>query len=101
MPPSKCPTRAASPTTAMPATTTEVPGGTAHWIFAGGTNYKDQGGDVAITISQADQSITVDTPPPGNATFGDSFTVAAHGGGSHNSVAFGASGSCGIVSGGT
>ena len=32
---------------------TDVPGGTAHWVFSGGTNYTDQSGDVAIAIGQA------------------------------------------------
>src|SRR5262249_49391429 len=32
---------------------TNAPGGTAHWTFAGGTNYNDQSGDVAITIAKA------------------------------------------------
>src|SRR5439155_860101 len=38
---------------------TGVPGGSAHWTFAGNTDYKSASGDVAITISQADASITV------------------------------------------
>src|SRR5207249_3983070 len=38
---------------------TSVPGGTAHWTFDGNTNYKSASGDVAITISQADASLTV------------------------------------------
>ena len=33
------------------ASFTDVPGGTAHWVFSGGTNYFDQSGDVAIVIS--------------------------------------------------
>src|SRR6185295_12270014 len=33
------------------ATFMNVPGGTAHWTFAGGTNYSDQAGDAAIVIS--------------------------------------------------
>jgi hypothetical protein len=37
----------------------DVPGGTAHWTFAGGTNYNDQSGDVAIVISKADAHVTV------------------------------------------
>ena len=37
------------------ATFTDVPGGTAHWTFSGGTNYTDQLGDVAIVINQADR----------------------------------------------
>ncbi len=41
------------------ATFTDVPGGTAHWTFAGNTNYKSASGDVPITITQADASITV------------------------------------------
>ena len=35
-------------------TFTDVPGGTATWTFKGGTNYKDESGDVAIVISKAD-----------------------------------------------
>src|SRR6185369_517278 len=38
---------------------TDVPGGTAHWSFAGGTNYNDQSGDVAIVISKANANVTV------------------------------------------
>jgi hypothetical protein len=34
-------------------TFTNVPGGTAHWTFTGGTNYNDQSGDVAIVINKA------------------------------------------------
>src|SRR5207245_3184999 len=41
------------------ASFTDVPGGSAHWTFAGNTNYKSASGDVAITISQADATITV------------------------------------------
>jgi len=41
------------------ATFTNVPGGTAHWTFTGGTNYEDESGDVAIDISKADAEITV------------------------------------------
>jgi hypothetical protein len=39
-------------------TFTDVPGGTAHWTFAGGTNYTDQSGDAAITISKAGVTVT-------------------------------------------
>ncbi|MDQ6800107.1 MAG: Ig-like domain repeat protein, partial [Acidobacteriota bacterium] len=35
------------------ASFTDVPGGTAHWSFAGNTNYASTAGDAAITISQA------------------------------------------------
>ena len=31
---------------------TNVPGGTAHWTFTGGTNYNDQTGDAAIDITR-------------------------------------------------
>jgi hypothetical protein len=33
------------------ATFTNVPGGMAHWVFTGNGNYKDQSGNVAITIN--------------------------------------------------
>ncbi|WP_281225854.1 T9SS type A sorting domain-containing protein [Flavobacterium aquiphilum] len=38
---------------------TNVPGGTANWIFTGGTNYNDQSGSAAIVISQATANIVV------------------------------------------
>src|SRR6185503_3026249 len=41
------------------ATFTNVPGGTAHWTFTGGTNYNDQSGDVAIVINKATATIHV------------------------------------------
>ena len=41
------------------ATFKDVPGGTAHWVFTGNGNYKDQSGDVAIVITKATASITV------------------------------------------
>src|SRR5262249_27795638 len=41
------------------ATFTNVPGGTAHWTFTGGTNYNDDAGDVAIVINKATASIVV------------------------------------------
>jgi hypothetical protein len=41
------------------ATFTDVPGGTAHWIFTGGTNYTDESGDVSIVISKATATVTV------------------------------------------
>jgi hypothetical protein len=40
-------------------TFTNVPGGTAHWTFNGGTNYNDDEGDVAININKADATIVV------------------------------------------
>jgi hypothetical protein len=36
-----------------------VPGGTAHWTFSGGTNYNDQSGDVSISITKADATCTI------------------------------------------
>ena len=36
-----------------------MPGGTAHWTFAGNTDYQAASGSVAIVISQANASITV------------------------------------------
>jgi hypothetical protein len=41
------------------ASFTNVPGGTADWTFDGNTNYKAANGTVAIVITQADASITV------------------------------------------
>ncbi|HVS51711.1 MAG TPA: MBG domain-containing protein [Opitutaceae bacterium] len=41
------------------ASFTDAPGGTAHWSFAGGTNYNDQSGDVAIVIAKANASVVV------------------------------------------
>jgi len=41
------------------ASFTDVPGGTAHWTFAGNTNYAPASGDASITITQATASITV------------------------------------------
>src|SRR6185295_551337 len=38
---------------------TDAPGGPAHWTFAGGTNYSDQAGDVAIVITKATATVTV------------------------------------------
>ena len=41
-------------------TFTDVPGGTAHWTFAGDGNYLPQNGSVEIEISQADAIVTVE-----------------------------------------
>src|SRR5204863_248752 len=38
---------------------TNVPGGTAHWTFAGGVNYNDQSGDAAIVINKAEATVSV------------------------------------------
>src|SRR5439155_22913628 len=37
----------------------DVPGGTASWSFAGGTNYNNQSGTAAIVITKANATITV------------------------------------------
>jgi hypothetical protein len=47
-----------------------------------------------LTVNKADQVITITTSAPGSKTYGDSFTVAANGGGSGNPVTFGSDGSC-------
>src|SRR5205085_12593088 len=39
-------------------TYSDVPGGLVHWSFSN-TNYKDQSGDAAVTITQADATIVV------------------------------------------
>jgi hypothetical protein len=44
------------------ASFTNVPGGTAHWTFAGNTNYAPASGDVAITITKASSTTTVTCP---------------------------------------
>jgi hypothetical protein len=41
------------------ASFTDAPGGTANWTFTGGTNYNDARGSVAIAISKADATVTV------------------------------------------
>src|SRR5207302_3701561 len=41
------------------ASFTDVPGGTAHWTFAGNANYAPAAGDVSITIAKASASISV------------------------------------------
>ena len=38
---------------------TNVPGGTAHWTFNGGTNYEDASGSVEITINKATPLVAV------------------------------------------
>src|SRR5439155_27107009 len=41
------------------ASFTTVPGGTAHWSFAGNTNYAAASGDASITITQAAAQVQV------------------------------------------
>src|SRR5262249_54587122 len=54
------------------ASFTDSPGGTAHWVFTGGTNYFDKEGDVAIVINKATASITVNG-------YSGIYDAAAHG----------------------
>src|SRR4029077_11049443 len=46
------------------ASFTDVPGGTATWTFTGGTNYNNQTGTGAVTISKADATVMI-TPYSG------------------------------------
>jgi hypothetical protein len=48
----------------LSATFTNVPGGTAHWSFGGGTNYNAASGDVAITINKATPILSWPQPEP-------------------------------------
>ena len=41
------------------ASFTNAPGGTANWVFTGGTNDNDQSGTVAIVINKANAVVTV------------------------------------------
>src|SRR5207248_7351682 len=47
-----------------------------------------------LNVSKANQTITVGTHAPANATYNTNFTVAATGGGSGNPVAYSSSGVC-------
>jgi PKD repeat protein len=38
---------------------TTVPGGTAHWTFAGGLTYNDQSGDAAVVIAKASAGVSL------------------------------------------
>jgi hypothetical protein len=78
-------------------TFTNVPGGIANWTFPGDLNHNAKFGSVGIVIYKAAQTITVTTPPPANALYNTSFTVAAVGGGSGNPVTYGASESCTVT----
>jgi len=59
------------------ASFTNVPGGTAHWTFSGGTNYSDQAGDVSISLSRASSSVTVTCPATPVTYTGSPFTVCS------------------------
>src|SRR5438874_8094511 len=56
--------------------------------FAGDTGLDPSTGSAALTISKADQTITVTTHAPSSAVLGSQFTVAAIGGGSGNVMTF-------------
>src|SRR5258706_1104707 len=76
------------------ATFINVPGGTAHWTFAGNTNYAPAGGDVSITIGKATPTITWSNPADivyGTALSATQLDATANVGGSFNyTPAFGA-----------
>ena len=56
------------------ATLTNVPGGTAHWTFAGNTNYAPASGDATVTITKATPIITWNNPA-GYAAAGADFNL--------------------------
>lgn len=57
----------------LPTTTfRNVPGGSVHWTFTGNGNYKDQSGDAAIEISQADATCSI-------SGYNDVYDAASHG----------------------
>ncbi len=69
------------------ATFINVPGGTAHWTFAGNTNYAPAGGDVSITIGKATPTITWSNPADivyGTALSATQLDATANVGGSFN-----------------
>src|SRR5204863_19986 len=45
--------------------------------FAGDANYAGSGGTGTLTVTKADQTITVGTHAPANATYNTNFSVAA------------------------
>ena len=62
--------------------------------FPGDSSFDPSSGSSSLTVSQADQAITVTTHAPASAVFNGQFTVAATGGGSGNAVTFSSAGSC-------
>src|SRR5207244_1061648 len=62
--------------------------------FAGDTGLDPSTGSGALTVSKANQTITVTTHAPSSAVFGSQFSVAATGGGSGNPVTFSSGGGC-------
>ena len=71
------------------ASFTNVPGGTAHWTFAGNTNYAPASGDAAITITKATPVITWSNPADivyGTALSSTQLNATANVGGTFNYV---------------
>jgi hypothetical protein len=69
---------------------TSPPGGTAHWTFAGNTNYKAASGDVAITLGPASNRLppVITLTAPKEALPGSQFTVTADASDTVTSVQF-------------
>ena len=65
--------------------------------FAGDANHNGSQDSKPFTINKANQTITVTIHAPASAMYNTSFTVAATGGGSGNSVTYSASGVCSNV----
>ena len=62
--------------------------------FAGDSPYDPSNGSSSLTVTPANQTITVTTHAPTTAVYNTGFSVAATGGGSGNPVTFSSSGSC-------
>jgi carboxypeptidase family protein len=62
--------------------------------FPGDGSFGPSSGSSSLTVSPADQAISVTTHAPLAAVFNGQFTVAATGGGSGNAVTFSSSGAC-------
>ncbi|GAA4393047.1 MBG domain-containing protein [Hymenobacter koreensis] len=54
---------------------TDAPGGTASWVFSGGTNYFDQNGSVNIAIGKATPTVALHLNPTGYTYTGSSQAV--------------------------
>src|SRR5262249_30190011 len=59
------------------ASFTSVPGGTAHWTFAGNANYNSSEGDAAIVINLAQATVTVSFENGPYTYRGTAFTATA------------------------
>ena len=62
--------------------------------FAGDSSFDLSSGSAALTVSKADQAISIQTHAPSSAVFNTGFSVAATGGGSGNPVTFSSAGGC-------